>query len=183
MTKLSNKPTHLEMHFKARSGYYLIQQTEGSLMQSARFPADKQILQLAEKAGLRDCSFHVFPRRPEARGFMFYVGSGSTPKQRETFLASLEAKSEFSLRTFSDDDLKQVANLLEQSPLFEVVIEGKRSFVTMHSVATAQNSLHVEVEVGDLVLELIGPKITVRQITREEINRINELSDDIEAQK
>ncbi len=177
MTKVSNKAKHLEMQFSARSGYYLIQPTEGSLMKSAKFPADKQILQLAEKAGLRYCSFHVFPRRPEAPGFMLYVGSGSTPKQRETFLVLLEAESEFTLRTFSDKDLKKGTGLLAQSPLYGISVSGEDewSLMTMTDVVSmhAKHASEGQVRIWEFVLELIGSSLVARPITPAEIAQIN----------
>ena len=74
--------------------------------------------------------------------------------------------------------------VLAQSPLFEVTVGGERRFVPMHQAAGLLNHSFVSGQpVGDLVLELVCQKLTLRAITDEEKKQINLLTDEISDSK
>lgn len=64
--------------------------------------------------------------------------------------------------------------------LTQSVLDKTKQFVDLYSAANRQNSWFAPWDVLDDVLEEDG---TVRRITRDEINEINNLADEIDASK
>jgi hypothetical protein len=60
-------------------------------------------------------------------------------------------------------------------PQYELFVNGKRSFVPLNEAARAMDSLMCHVSVGDIVLESDG---VLRNITRDEVDRLNQLTDE-----
>lgn len=178
-------PEHLEMEHHPRSTTWLVKIKQDSLARWFNYPPSPRILELAASAGLKTVIFNMEPARPEgANHFVLFIGAGSTPRQRELFLAKLEAESEVSLRKFTNQDLAKATWLLTQSPLYEVTVAGERWFAPIRQAAGFLNHSWVPGQpVGDLVLELVGQKLTLRAITQEEKDEINLLAEEISDSK
>lgn len=179
------EPEHLEMERHPRSGTWLVKIKQDSLARWFNYPPSPRILELAELAGLKSVDFNMEPARPEgANHFILFIEAGSTARQRERFLAKLEAESAVSLRKFSTEDLAIATRVLAQSPLYEVTVGGERRFVPILQAGGFLNHSWVPGQpVGDLVLELVCQKLTLRAITDEEKSQINLLADEISDSK
>jgi hypothetical protein len=175
-------PQYLEMTYERGPMCWVVRPRLDTTVTSIEYPPDEEILWLAAESGVT-AEFREFPKRPKTFLFRLVVVSRSNATQRQAFLESLEKRATFHCRKFTDTELMDVTKMLSQGPLYEVAVEGKRLFLPLQRAAAAQNSWFTRVEVGDLVLEVIGADLTLRAITREEINRINDLADEIDAEK
>jgi hypothetical protein len=180
--KSDTGPRYLEMTYERGPMCWVIRPRLDTTVTSIEYPPDEEILWLAAESGM-SAEFRECPKRPKTLLFRLVVVSRSTATQRQAFLESLEKRAMFHCRKFTDTELMDVTKMLSQGPLYEVAVEEKRLFLPLQRAAAAQNSWFTRVEVGDLVLEVIGAELTLRAITREEINRINDLSDEIDAEK
>jgi hypothetical protein len=180
---MPNEPQYLEMVYERGPTCWVVRPKLHTTVGTIEYPEDEDILWIAAESGFT-AGFREPPKRPKTFLFRLDVVSRSTAAQRTDFLLKLEERATFHCRKFTDTELMEATKLLSRGPLYEVTVGGQRWFTTMYEAAGFLNHSFVPGQpVGDLVLELVGQKLTLRTITSKETERINQLADDISDNK